>query len=110
MTCPQPGRAKETSPAFATLGSCAPRGQVVLTGTKENGKGSLTGTTQLEWGAHAPSRAVFRALAEHTGACTTQPFGVCLRLEATGEGAARNTRGRVCSPKFNCMDQAKRVW
>src|SRR5215212_3911028 len=62
---------------------------------------------QLEWGAHAPSRAVFRALAEHTGARTTQPFGVCLRLEATGEGAARNTRGRVCSPKVNCMDTAK---
>jgi len=62
---------------------------------------------QLEWGAHAPSRAVFRALAEHTGACTTQPFGVCLRLEATGEGAARNTRGRVCSPKFHCMVPAK---
>jgi hypothetical protein len=40
----------------------------------------------------------------HTGACTTQPFGVSLRLEATGEGAARNTRGRVCSPKINCMD------
>jgi hypothetical protein len=50
-----------------------------------------------------------RALAEHSGAGATQPFGACLRLEATGEGAGCHTRGRVCSPKLNCMVAVKAV-
>src|SRR5688500_17118448 len=53
----------------------------------------------IERGAHAPSRAVFRALAEHMGdSPKTEDLSTGLSLTPTGEGAGRNTRGRVCSP------------
>jgi hypothetical protein len=60
----------------------------------------LAGTIQLKWGAHGPSRAMLRALAQHTSAfCTRSLWCVARRSTLTGEGAGQHTRGRACSPK-----------
>ena len=67
---------------------------------------------QLKWGAHAPSRAGFRALAEHIGTLAS-PTVWCFigRSDPTGEGAGRHTRGRVCSPKRTASFQLIRcLW
>src|SRR5882724_9372664 len=53
---------------------------------------------QFERGAHAPSRAVGGALADHTQAEDTPPLGDPPVSGPTGGGAGRNTRGRVCPP------------
>ena len=51
------------------------------------------------WGARTPSRAVFRAPAEHRRPCEQENHSVtATRLPLTGEGAGQHTRGRVCSP------------
>ena len=58
------------------------------------------------WGAHAPSRAVFSAFAEHP---RTRHDAVLLAQRAAGEGASGSTRG-ACAPQttnarcyFNCF-------
>ena len=49
------------------------------------------------WGAHAPSRAVFRALAENPEA--NRPTRCAGTPHPAREGAGRNTRG-ACAPRF----------
>jgi hypothetical protein len=49
------------------------------------------------WGAHAPSRVVVGAPADHLLASSLLPMGCA---EAVGEGADCDTRGRVCSPEL----------
>jgi hypothetical protein len=53
----------------------------------------------VEMGSARASRAVFRALAEHIGRGISKPLGSISPHGPSSEGAARNTRWRVCSPK-----------
>ena len=53
---------------------------------------------QLDWGAHAPSRAVLRALAEHDTAPCAEPFGESEDREPMG-GAPLGTREGACAPQ-----------
>ena len=53
----------------------------------------------VETGGARASRAVFRALAEHIDHGITALFGFISSHGPSAGGAARNTRGRVCSPK-----------
>src|ERR1035438_431858 len=57
-------------------------------------------------GERPPSRAVFRALAEQHGDEPRVHWLVsAVNLTPTGEGAGRNTRGRVCSPIPNASSR-----
>ena len=53
-----------------------------------------TWCADLDWGAHAPPRVVFGALAEDSFPSSLSP----LTQNISGEGAGNSTRGRVRSP------------
>jgi hypothetical protein len=60
-------------------------------------KSSPNDGTAAVWGAHAPSRVVVGASADHILPSSLLTMG---RTEAVGEGADCHTRGRVCSPEL----------
>ena len=62
----------------------------------------LAGERQAPGSARAP-RAVFRALAEHTGVRMKWTLWISPRRTPTREGAGRNTRG-ACAPRGTLED------
>ena len=58
----------------------------------------LAGPMQLEWGAHAPSRAAEGALAVRNARVDSTPFGSQARAKAEAR-APRPTREGACSPR-----------